>query len=203
MKQLRTQQIALRSGDAHLDNLVHQVAAGDTQAFRDLYELSRTPLYYCALKVVRRREIAEDALQEALLTIWRLAPDFASGRGSAMAWMMVITRSRAIEILRRQVVNRENLTFSLEEDDWDSLLSDQPEPASALDAKRLCAKAYCGLSQLKTNQRCVLSLAFLSEMTHCEVASHTGMPIGTVKTYVRRGLVSLRRGMGVELNVAS
>ncbi len=59
-----------------------------------------------------------------------------------MVWMMVIARSRAIEILRRQVVNRENLTFSREEDDWDSLLPDQPEPASALDAKRLYAKAY-------------------------------------------------------------
>ena len=202
MKSLCAARNGLTDGDLLLENLVHQVAAGDAQAFRYLYDLSRISLYYCALKVVRRREIAEDVLQEAYLTIWRLAPDFLAERGVAMAWMMVITRSRAIESLRRLVTSRENLTFSLEEREEETSPVDQPDPGSALDVKRLCEAACCHVDRLKTAQRNVLRLAFLSDMSHSEVASCTGMPLGTVKTCVRRGLSNLRNAMIVQASPA-
>lgn len=93
----RSAQKPLTDGEAHLEKLVCSVATGDAQAFRDLYELSHGVLYRWAFKVCRRRETAEDILQEAFMKIWVLAPAFAPERGSAMAWMIVITRSRAIE----------------------------------------------------------------------------------------------------------
>lgn len=202
MKSLRTERKASSEGDAHLEHLVYQVAVGDIGAFRDLYEISRVSLYYCALKVVRRRETAEDVLQEAFLTIWRLAPDFAADRGSAMAWMMVVTRSRAIESLRRQVTHQEKLTFALEEHDEETIPSSQPDPGSALDVKRLYEAACRHVGQLKPTQRNVLRMAFLSDMSHSEVALHTAMPIGTVKTHVRRGLTNLREAMVAQANPA-
>jgi RNA polymerase sigma factor (sigma-70 family) len=202
MKSSRTVGNPSADGDTHLENLVHQIAAGDSQAFRDLYDLSRISLYYCALKVVRRKEIAEDVLQEAYVTIWRLAPDFVAERGVAMAWMTVITRSRAIESLRRLVTSRESLTVSFEERDEETLPSDQPDPGSALDLKRQCESLCRHVGQLKATQRNVLRLAFLSDMTHSEVASCTGMPIGTVKTCARRGLSNLRNAMIVQASPA-
>lgn len=96
---------------------MRSVATGDAQAFSDLYELSTGVLCRWAFKVCRRRETAEDILQEAFLTIWILAPAFAPERGSAMAWMIVITRSRAIESMLRQVTSRESLTFDLDDRD--------------------------------------------------------------------------------------
>lgn len=202
MKTLRKTRTCSEEGDAHLEMLIALVASGDKQAFRDLYERVRTALFYCALRVVGRREIAEDVLQEAFLAIWKLSPDYSVDRGSALAWMMVITRTRGVDILRRRVRGRENMTFGFEEGEEESLLSDQPDLGKTLDDKRLQAAASWSLSQLKSTQRQVITLAYLSDMSHSEVALRTGMPIGTVKTYVRRGLKNLREVMITPLSPA-
>jgi RNA polymerase sigma factor (sigma-70 family) len=195
MQPSRSAQKTLAESDSHLEKLVRSVATGDTQAFRDLYELSHSVLYRWAFKVCRRRETAEDVLHEAFLKIWIFAPAFAPERGSAMAWMMVITRSRAIESMRRQVTNRQNVTFDLEDCDEQHLSSDQLDPGSALDFKRVYEAACWHVDQLKTPQRDLLRLAYLSDMSHSEIASHNAMPIGTVKTHIRRGLTNLRAAM--------
>ncbi|MFM9429036.1 RNA polymerase sigma factor (sigma-70 family) [Variovorax sp. GrIS 2.14] len=195
MEPLRIGPKAHTERDEQLVHLVHQVAAGDMQAFRDLYELSRVSLYYCALKIVRRRELAEDVMQEAFLTIWRLAPEFAADRGSVLAWMMVITRSRAIDSLRGRITSRESMTFAFEANYEETIPSDQPYLASALDVKRLSEAARRHVSELKTTERTVLRLAFLSDMSHSEVALHTAMPIGTVK---RAGPGNLNNPVSVE-----
>lgn len=192
MKSLRGERKASTEGDAHLEKLVRRVEAGDALAFRLLYDLTRTALFYCALKVVRKRETAEDVLQEAFLAIWKLAPDFVAERGSAMTWMMLITRSRAIDSVRRQITNRENLTVAFEEGDEEIIQGPQTDPGFALDAKRLHEAACRHVGQLEASQRQAFELAFLSDMTHNEVALHTGMPLGTVKTRIRSVLSKLR-----------
>ena len=199
MKDLREAQISTKESDAHLQILIGQIATGDRQAFRELYDRVRTTLFYCALKVVRRRETAEDVLQEAFLAIWRLAPNFQADRGSAMAWMMVITRTRAVDSLRRRAASRENLTFDFDEEQEENLIFDQPNLDNALDLKRRYALACWGLGQLRATHRQVLTLKFLNEMTYSEVSMHSGMPIGTVKTYVRRALKNLRETLTADL----
>lgn len=195
MQSSRSAQKPLTDGDAHLEKLVCSVATGDAQAFRDLYELAHSVLYRWAFKVCRRRETAEDILQEAFLKIWIFAPAFAPERGSAMAWMIVITRSRAIESMRRQVTSRESVTFDLDDRDEEHFSSDQSDPGSVLDSKRFYEAACWHVGQLKAPQRDLLRLAYLSDMSHSEIASHNAMPIGTVKTHIRRGLTNLRAAM--------
>ena len=118
-----------------------------------------------------------------------------------MAWMMVITRRRAIGSLRRLVPSRGNLTLSSEQHGEEGSPANQPDPGSALDVKRLSEAVRCHVDQLKTMQRNVLTLAFRSDMSTSEVASCTGMPIGIVKTCVLRGLINLRAAMIVQASL--
>lgn len=97
--------------------------------------------------------------------------------------------------MRRQVTNRESLTFDLDDRDEEQSSSDQLDPGSVLDSKRFYEEACWHLGQLKAPQRDLLRLAYLSDMSHSDIASHNAMPIGTVRTYIRRGLTNLRAAM--------
>jgi RNA polymerase sigma factor (sigma-70 family) len=172
--------------DAELMMLLDRVGQRDEAALRLLYERVSPRLFGLALRVVRQRDWAEDVLQEAFITIWRVAGDYRSTLSPPLAWMGLIVRSRALDLLRRKTADRTQLTQEFDEMMADTLESDARDPMDLADAsEQAWALRQC-------LQREVVSLAYLRDLSHGELSAQLGLPLGTVKTWIRRGLEKLR-----------
>lgn len=161
-------------------------ARGDRAALRWLFDAEAGRLVGVAARILRRRDLAEEAVQDAFVQIWRRAATFDPAKGSARGWIYTIVRHRALNILRDS--GREDL---MEPADLDTLRDADPvaEAWEGLDHAgrlRACLEA---LDEMK--RRCVL-LAHVEGLTHGEIAGRLGAPLGTVKAWVRRGLGALR-----------
>jgi RNA polymerase sigma factor (sigma-70 family) len=181
--------------DAELMQLIDRVAQRDEAALKSLYELTSGKLYGLAMRVVRHNEWAEDALQDTFLQIWRTAPDYRASLSPPMAWLGLIVRSRSLDLLRRRKASREHLTEELDETMADTLAGDAPNPMdTSLASQQAWALHQC-LGKLDNQQREVVSLAYLRDLSHGELATQLKLPLGTVKTWIRRGLDQLRTCM--------
>lgn len=183
------------TNDNELMLLLDRVAGQDAAALKTLYERTSSKLFGLALRVVHRREWAEDVLQEAFLAFWRLAGDYRASLSPPMAWMGLIVRSRALDYLRRRAAEREHLMQALDEPLSDSLAGDEPCPLDTAQAGEQAWALHQCLRQLESRQREVLSLAYLRDLSHSELAAQLRLPLGTVKTWIRRGLDQLRTCM--------
>lgn len=173
--------------EPHLSALLARVAEGDRVAFKRLYDVAAPQLFAVALGFLRRREQAEDLLQDAFLAIWQKAAQFAPDRGQPMAWMAMIVRHRAIDLLRK--AHRRPQECALD--------AQAPETARAAegaltDSGRDICKALANLPQA---QRAAVTLAFVEGLTHEEMALRLDAPLGTVKSWVRRGLLALKESL--------
>jgi RNA polymerase sigma factor (sigma-70 family) len=184
-----------QSPDAELAALIERVGRRDETALRLLYERASPKLFGLAMRVVRQREWAEDVLQESFLTIWRLAADYRGTLSPPMAWMGLIVRSRALDLLRRRTSDRAQLTQEFDETMAETFESDAANPMDTADASEQAWALHQCLSRLEGRQREVLSLAYLRELSHGELAEQLKLPLGTVKTWIRRGLDKLRSCM--------
>jgi RNA polymerase sigma-70 factor (ECF subfamily) len=181
-----------------LIDLIQRVAARgpDAQAaLKQVYDLSSGRLYGLALRVVRNGEWAEDVLQEAYLTVWRVAADYRASLSPPMAWMGLIVRSRALDLLRRQATQQVGRTQSLDDEHHDTLASDAATPLDELQGSETAWALHECLRKLENRQREVVSLAYLRDLSHSELAEQLKLPLGTVKTWIRRGLDQLRTCM--------
>jgi len=178
--------------DAELMALLDRVGQREEAALRLLYDRTSSKLFGLALRVVRQREWAEDVLQEAFLTIWRAAADYRSSLSPPMAWMGLIVRSRALDLLRRRTADRAQLTQEFDEVLADTLESDAANPMDMADASEQAWALHQCLGQLEGPQREVVSLAYLRDLSHSELAGQLKLPLGTVKTWIRRGIEKLR-----------
>lgn len=184
------------SSQSLLTALLARVAQGDELALKQLYDLTSARFYGLALRIVRVGELAEDVLQESYLSIWRSAADFRASLSPPLAWMGLIVRSRALDLLRRRNAERAPLTDPLDEVIEDTLEGDAPDPLHSADASQQARALQQCLNQLKGPQREVLSLAYLRELSHSELAEQLKLPLGTIKSWIRRGLEQLRMCMG-------
>lgn len=184
--------MAYLTPDTQLIALIERIAAKDEAALRDLYDLTASKLYGLALRVVSSRDHAEDVLQEAFLNIWRIAGDYRASLSPPMAWMGVIVRSRALDFLRRRASERADITLELDDVLSDSLAGDSANPMDTAQASELACALHECLRKLEPKQREVVSLAYLRDLSHGELASQLKLPLGTVKTWIRRGLGQLR-----------
>ncbi|MDD0809963.1 sigma-70 family RNA polymerase sigma factor [Curvibacter sp. RS43] len=184
------------SSQSLLTALLARVAQGDELALKQLYDLTSARFYGLALRIVRVGELAEDVLQESYLSIWRSAADFRASLSPPLAWMGLIVRSRALDLLRRRNAERTPLTDPLDEVIEDTLEGDSPDPLHSADASQQARALQQCLNQLKGPQREVLSLAYLRELSHSELAEQLKLPLGTIKSWIRRGLEQLRMCMG-------
>jgi RNA polymerase sigma factor (sigma-70 family) len=180
------------SSDAALMALIDRVGQRDEAALRLLYDSASPRLYGLALRVLRQREWAEDALQEAFVTIWRVAGDYRSTLSPPMAWMGLIVRSRSLDLLRRQTADRAPLTQEFDEAMAETMASDAADPMDMAEASEQAWALHLCLQQLEGRQREVVSLAYLRDLSHGELASQLKLPLGTIKTWIRRGLEKLR-----------
>ena len=181
-----------QANDAELIQLLDQIAQQEHAALKALYGRCSSKLYGLALRVVNQREWAEDVLQEAFLTIWRAAPDYRASLSPPMAWMGLIVRSRALDYLRKRNADRSHMTQELDEAVADTLPSEDPSPMDTAQASEQAWALHQCLAQLEKRQREVVSLAYVRDLSHSELATQLNVPLGTVKTWIRRGLDQLR-----------
>ena len=180
-----------------LAELLAACARRDRAAFERLYRASAPKLFGVALRILRREDWAEDVLQECYVRIWDHAPEYRAGLAAPMTWMTSIVRNRCLDWLRRP--NLEVVLAGADEDGDDPLdrmPSGDSGPLEVL-ARSADAKALgdC-LRRLEAKQRQAIMLAFYQGLSHSELASHMREPLGTVKTWVRRGLERLKGCLG-------
>lgn len=177
-----------------------QLATGSSRdgeaALRELYDVTSSKLYGVALKVVGNRDWAEDVVQEAYLNIWRIAGDYRISLSPPMAWMGVIVRSRALDFLRRRASQRADASLELDDVISETVAGDSPNPMDTTQASEQAWALHECLRKLEARQREVVSLAYLRDLSHSELAEQLKLPLGTVKTWIRRGLEQLRGCMG-------
>ncbi|WP_280815575.1 sigma-70 family RNA polymerase sigma factor [Variovorax sp. TBS-050B] len=180
------------SPDAELIALIDRIGRRDEAALRLLYDRTAPRLMGLAMRVVRQREWAEDVLQESFITVWRAAADYRDTLSPPLAWLGLIVRSRSLDLLRRRTADRAQLTQEFDEVMAETLEADAPNPADTADASEQAWALHQCLNQLEARQREVVSLAYLRELSHGELAEQLKLPLGTVKTWIRRGLEKLR-----------
>jgi RNA polymerase sigma-70 factor (ECF subfamily) len=174
-----------------LETLLRRCALRDRAAFEQLYRLASPRLLACLLAILRRRDLAEDALQECFVRIWSRAGQFDAYRGRALAWLVSIARYHAIDLLR---AGRSTVALS------ESLTAVLDDPAATLaleiaESTRTNAALTRCLEALPAEQRRSVVLAYSHGLTHEDIAQRLSSPLGTVKSWVRRGLQALRRCM--------
>lgn len=172
-------------------------ALGDRAAFKRVYALSSGHLFAVILRIQRDRDLADDLLQEVYVSAWKAAGSFDASRAQPMTWLTHIARNKAIDSLRR--AQAQPRTESLHADDDDDrpdaqarLVDESPGPAALLerasDARQL---GHC-MEGLSAPQRQSVALAFFDGLSHAEVAEQLCQPLGTVKSWVRRALMTLK-----------
>jgi len=167
--------------------LLQACAGGDKAALHSLYKETAAQLFGLALRILRNRELAEEIVQDSFVLLWNNAHTFDPGRGSAMAWLARIVRNRCIDLIRRR--GRETPLDHTSIEGWEDPGSSPADLAVlSSDARRL---HHC-LDELEESPRKVLKLVYYEGMTYEEVAVHLGVPLGTVKSWVRRSLTRLR-----------
>jgi len=186
--------------------LLSRTALGDRAAFAELYERTSAHLFAVVLRVQRDRALAEDLLQEVYVSVWRVAGGFDMARSQPLTWLTSIARNRAIDSLRRQQTQpRLMSTTRAADDDDDSpdaverAPDDAPGPLELLDRacdQRQLARCMDGLSPI---QRQSVALAFYDGLSHSEVAAHLQQPLGSVKSWLRRALQSLKQCLDAAL----
>ena len=184
-----------QTSDTELIELIDRMARQDPTALKALYDACATKLYGLAVRVVSNREWAEDVLQEAFLTIWRSAGDYRASLSPPMAWLGLIVRSRGLDLLRRRKADRGHLTQELDETLADTLAADAPSPMDTAQASQQAWALHQCLARLDNKQREVVSLAYIRDLSHSELSQQLKLPLGTVKTWIRRGLDQMRQCM--------
>lgn len=177
---------------AQLRTWLAAVARRDAAAFRSLYNAASPKLFGFALRILNKRELAEEALQESFVNIWNNAASYQAGLAAPMTWMTTIVRNKAFDLLRRLDDTVEIDADTFDKDVMAALESPNATPIEVLqmsgDAKAL---ARC-LSRLEGLHRQAIALAFYHDLSHSEVAEQMKLPLGTIKTWIRRGLERLR-----------
>jgi len=164
--------------------LVSAIRGGDQSAMATLYDRYSSIVYSVALRVSADTGAAEDVLQEVFMQLWRNPTAFDASRGSLGAWLAVITRNRSIDALRKR---------RSETDIDEVIVSVQPDLASEAERTRALEKVRGVLGSMPVSQRTALELAFFEGLTHTEIAGKTGEPLGTIKTRIRSGLLTIRK----------
>lgn len=152
----------------------------------ELYERYSPVVYAVALRVLGDNGAAEDVLQEIFMQVWRNPASFQSTRGNLVPWLAVITRNRAVDVLRKR---RPQTEVS------ENLISIEPDLASETDRSRAVDKVRAVLKDMPAAQRSALEMAYFEGYSHSEISEKTGEPLGTIKTRIRAGLMMLRNAV--------
>ena len=164
--------------------LLQRVRQGDQSAMAEVFDRYGRAVYSVALRILKDPGHAEDVMQDIFFQIWRNSDSFVQGRGSLGAWLVVVARNRAIDLLRRR-----KPTDSVDE----VILASPFNLASEAEHNAMIEKVQDVLKGLPAEQQRSMELAFFEGLSHSEIAGKTGEPLGTIKTRIRTGLMILRK----------
>jgi len=182
-----------------LSQLLARAGLGDRAAFATLYERTSSHLLAVVLRINRDRAQAEDVLQEVYVNVWRAAQSFDAAQSQPLTWLTSIARNRAIDSLRRSQTQpqlRSNISGTDPDEEesnvYDSVADDSPGPLDLLSRAADARSLHGCMEGLNASQRQSVALAFFDGLSHGEVAEQMRQPLGTVKSWVRRALLSLK-----------
>lgn len=184
-------EIQTPSEASELQALIARMAQGETLAMAELYDATVSRVYSLVRRFASDEASAQDVTQEVYLQAWQQAKRFDSTRGVAMAWLLNIARSRALDAWRKASASPV-LVNSDVADLLAGRLTDARQPVDFLEATDQQTALHTAMQQLPAITRQMLSLAFFQDMSHAEISAHLHMPLGTVKSTLRRALLSLR-----------
>jgi RNA polymerase sigma-70 factor, ECF subfamily len=182
----------LRPLEARWMALIRRIAQGDQQALAPLYDETSRLVYALTLRILQDCSLAEEATMDVYLQIWRQAKSYSLARGNPSAWLLKMARSRAIDLLRRKA-RKKRLEESLEAACSIVASTNDPEQASLLGEEQRRARE--ALAQLDPEQREVIEIAYFAGLSHSEIAELLGLPLGTIKTRIRSGMMKLRESL--------
>lgn len=179
--------------NSRLSALLARVALADQRAFEELYLLTGAHLYGVVLRIVRERSIAEEILQEAYVNVWHHAGSYDAARSQPFTWMSAIVRNRALDLKRRRELD--TIAFDTGDDDAPEMEfpSDGPTPVEMLMTAADQRSVRDCVETLEGGSKQAIALAYFHGLSHGELAAQLHEPLGTVKSWVRRGLDRLRR----------
>jgi RNA polymerase sigma-70 factor (ECF subfamily) len=175
------------SADSADEDVLARAAAGDEAALGELYDRFGAVAYGLALRVLRDRALAEDAVQEAFIAVWRQGGRYSTARGSARTWILTLVHRRAVDLVRRQ--ERQPTAVAEPEPSREQDEGGADDAAVMRDER---ARVQAALAQLPDDQRVALELAYYGGLTQSELAARLGEPVGTIKSRMFNGLRRLR-----------
>ncbi|MGA2131648.1 MAG: sigma-70 family RNA polymerase sigma factor [Bryobacteraceae bacterium] len=183
--------LAIEFGEDDAD-LAVRLQRRDPRAMADLYDRYGRLVYALIVRIVRDGGIAEDLVQETFLRVWNRVQGFDAGKGGLGPWLLAVARNRAIDYLRSAAGRMRNAS-ELQDTEHPALFADMEKELFNSDRVRRVKDA---LTKLGPNQRTVIELAYFEGLSQAEMADRMGQPLGTVKTWVRAALKSLRDELG-------
>ena len=176
-----------------LAELLSLVALADQRAFAELYRLTSSHLYGVALRILREPPAAEEVVQEAYVSVWHHAGTYVAARSQPLTWLTSIVRNRCLDQLRRREIDTVTMTRDDDDEPAFDLPSDGPTPVELLLRGAEASAVRDCVDALDAGPRQAIALAFFQGLSHGELAAQMREPLGTVKSWVRRGLERLKR----------
>ena len=176
--------------------LIERIAIGQQTALNELYELTVAKMFGLARLILRNSADAEEVVCDTYAQIWESARRFESGRGSVLGWMLTICRSRALDLLRQRR-SRARTADGFEREAEVGEDSDHGAPDELLQSLQQGSSVQRAMAALPPVRRELVSLAFLQGLSHQEIVDRTGLPLGTVKSHIRRALTVLREELKI------
>nr|MBI3613070.1 sigma-70 family RNA polymerase sigma factor [Nitrospirota bacterium] len=176
-------------------DLVARIAGGDQAAFEQLYEQSSPLLFTLVSRIVGNEAEAADLLQEVYLEVWRKASNYDHARGTPMAWLVTLARSRAIDRVRALGSRGKGVTASLDDTPASDLIASNADAMEISAASERQSLVWATLKTLPLVQRQAIELAYYEGLTHAEISGRLNVPLGTIKTRIRLAMEKLRDGL--------
>ena len=172
--------------------LVHRLLQRDVRAFEEIYDRHSRAVYGLVLRILQQAGTAEEVVQDVFLQLWRNAARYDETRGPFVPWLLTLARNRALDTLRLKSERQRR-----REDQTEELppITTAPEYEKALDEKRRCERVRALMASLSPQQKRAIELAYFEGLSHTEIAAALREPLGTVKSWIRNGLLRLKEGL--------
>jgi RNA polymerase sigma-70 factor, ECF subfamily len=172
--------------------LVHRLLHQDVNAFEQLYDRHSRIVYSLVLRILQQTQTAEEVVQDVFLQVWRNAAQYQESRGPFVPWLLTMARNRALDTLRLKSERQRR-----REDQAEELpsISEAPQYEKELDQKRRAERVRSLMAQLSAPQQKAIQMAYFEGLSHTEIAAALKEPLGTVKSWIRNGLLRLKEGL--------
>jgi RNA polymerase sigma factor (sigma-70 family) len=189
-----------QSDEQALQDLIARVVQQDQSAFAALFKALSGRVHSLALRITGSIQLAEEVTEDTFFQVWRQAPRFDPVRGTAKTWLLTIARSRALDA-RRSIPPFDELTESETDGDIaEQTHNDLPDLLSAIEQNH---RLHNALQSLESLPRQLIALSFFKGLSHEEITTHTGLPLGTVKSHLRRAIICLREALTTQTTVTN